>query len=131
MVLLPWAWHCGLCGQRHGTPGDFGLVLPGEDNSYYHGMGFVGTGVCTTRHVLCGVACRHHSGPPKEGWGYTWPNNGETRLVDVQNAAGFTPLHYAVWVGRKQAIQVGADPELLSEVQHLLMQCVESVESGV
>jgi hypothetical protein len=50
---------------------------------------------------------RHHSGPPKEGWAYVFPNTGETRLVNVQNPAGFTPLHYAVWVGRKQAIQVG------------------------
>jgi ankyrin repeat protein len=35
-----------------------------------------------------------------------WPNDEDTRLVDVQNMAGFTPLHYAVWVGRKEAIQV-------------------------
>lgn len=55
--------------------------------------------------VTCCVR-RHHSGPPKEGWAYVFPNTGETRLVNVQNAAGFTPLHYAVWVGRKQAIQV-------------------------
>lgn len=37
---------------------------------------------------------------------YAWPNTAETRLVDVQNASGFSPLHYAVWVGRKEAIQV-------------------------
>lgn len=55
---------------------------------------------------LLPCASRYHSGPPKEGWSYVWPNNGTTRLVDVQNAAGFTPLHYAVWVGRKEAIQV-------------------------
>jgi hypothetical protein len=47
-----------------------------------------------------------HSGPPKPEWGVAYPNDDETRLVDVQNMAGFTPLHYAVWVGRKTAIQV-------------------------
>jgi ankyrin repeat protein len=47
-----------------------------------------------------------HSGPPKPEWGVAYPNDDETRLVDVQNMAGFTPLHYAVWVGRKNAIQV-------------------------
>jgi hypothetical protein len=47
-----------------------------------------------------------HSGPPKPEWGVAYPNDDETRLADVQNMAGFTPLHYAVWVGRKNAIQV-------------------------
>uniref|UniRef100_A0A383W9G5 RING-type domain-containing protein n=1 Tax=Tetradesmus obliquus TaxID=3088 RepID=A0A383W9G5_TETOB len=46
-----------------------------------------------------------HSGTPKPDWGVAWPNDEDTRLVDVQNMAGFTPLHYAVWVGRKEAIQ--------------------------
>lgn len=58
-------------------------------------------------YVSC-TSCRYHSGTPREGWGYAWPNTGQTPLVDVQNSAGFTPLHYAVWVGRKEAIQVGA-----------------------
>jgi E3 ubiquitin-protein ligase XBAT32/33 len=47
-----------------------------------------------------------HSGPPKPEWAVAWPNDEDTRLVDVQNMAGFTPLHYAVWAGRKEAIQV-------------------------
>lgn len=54
-----------------------------------------------------------HSGPPKPEWRVGWPNDESTRLVDVQNMAGFTPLHYAVWVGRKEAIQVSSCNQLL------------------
>jgi hypothetical protein len=58
----------------------------------------------TNTHKHHKRARRYHSGPPKEGWGYAWPNTGGTRVVDVRNVAGFTPLHYAVWVGRRDAI---------------------------
>ncbi|GFR46986.1 hypothetical protein Agub_g8639, partial [Astrephomene gubernaculifera] len=33
------------------------------------------------------------------------PNSGRTRLVDVSNDAGYTPLHYAVWAGNTAAIR--------------------------
>jgi ankyrin repeat protein len=47
-----------------------------------------------------------HSDVPKPEWDVTWPNGESTRLVDVRNASGFTALHYAVWVDRKEAIKV-------------------------
>ncbi|KAF8060544.1 ankrd52 [Scenedesmus sp. PABB004] len=48
-----------------------------------------------------------HDGPPRPEWAahVAWPNDEATRLPDVANLAGFTPLHYAVWVGHRTAIQ--------------------------
>eukprot|EP00775_Hariotina_reticulata_P008074 gene8074-8269_t len=46
-----------------------------------------------------------HCDVPKPQWDVSWPNDECTKLVDVQNGSGFTPLHYAVWVGRKEAIK--------------------------
>jgi len=94
-------WHLGLCMLRM-----FAAKLVAGSAVLLCAV-WAGSQCCSCPLVPC--VGRYHSGPPKEGWSYVWPNNGTTRLVDVQNAAGFTPLHYAVWVGRKEAIQVRPD----------------------
>lgn len=58
-------------------------------------------------HVDCINAMLSRYQGPQATWDIPMPNTRDTRLVDVRNNNGFTPLHYAVWADCKPAIQVG------------------------
>lgn len=57
-------------------------------------------------HVDCINAILGNYHCCRDYWEILPPNTPDTRLVDVRNTCGFTPLHHAVWAGSKEAIQV-------------------------